>query len=803
MKRVKLSSSASISTTATGVILNSDLGTFRLKGEDLSVFVEQMIPLLDGKLTREEIAKTIPTYSNASVLQLLSMLDERGLLENVDDANKSVIGPQERLAKVLPPNLLKRIKDAKILIVGLEPWGITTAFELAATGVKSIHLLDDRPIEAEDLLSTRSWSKAQIGKQRTAALKDNLTTQFNDIDVKTDVLKVSKSNELKLTRIDFDLIITGLNADDHQILQAVTKFAVKNNIPSLNGHLEGQEAWIGPALSPGESGCWDCYRLRKLANATNTSGSHEFDEALLAKRPAPRGRAMLAPMAPLVGHLMAMDALRLLGLNEGKRAAGSYRVMDLFSGKTKDHGFIPMPWCDTCGGAAKALEDIADSDSLEGPQSHILNMVHDGETLREIMGSWIDNRTGVIKDLTLTPDGQQMTLPRTASANVASFTQGEMKSSAHTLVGSGKSVNAVSAEIGALGEAIERYSASRFKKDAMHYASFDELDGDALDPGKLALYSPEQYESDRFSCTPWDPSQKIHWVEGHWMGSDDPVWVPALPTFFNFFVPHSERFCQVSSNGLAAGGDFKDAAVRATYELLERDAFMLNWLCRLPARRLIIDEDLSPELTMVMDQVGKQGAEIEFWVMDDLRTGIPTVVSLGIGDGKSWGGTSLGLSCHSDIRVAMQKALLEQAHFGPYLARIMQNSKIPKKPRDVRSLEEHALYYVPPAKRGAFDFLRSSKTEPILYSETRDSGPNDGDNAYTYLAERLKSAGLKVAAVDVTSPDVRLSPFRVARALGEYVQPIHFGYQNRPLANQRLDDLLAGRPVNPNPHPIA
>ena len=70
-------------------------------------------------------------------------------------------------------------------------------------------------------------------------------------------------------------------------------------------------------------------------------------------------------------------------------------------------------------------------------------------------------------------------------------------------------------------------------------------------------------------------------------------------------------------------------------------------------------------------------------------------------------------------------------------------------------------------------------------------------------AERLAAAGLRVAAVDVTSPDVALGPFRVARVLGTDMQPIHFGERYRRLANPRLDQLLAGRPINPDPHPLA
>ncbi|WGI23263.1 TOMM precursor leader peptide-binding protein [Amylibacter sp. IMCC11727] len=796
MSRIRLSPAASISPTGTGVILNSDLGTFQLKGADLSVFIEKMIPLLDGSKSREDIAASIEGYSDASVLQLLAMLEERGLLEPApDDATE--FGPQERMAKVLPDGFMGKLADAKVLIVGLEPWGAIAAIELAATGVGALHMLDDRTVTAEDLLCIHDLKKDHVGQARKDALANLLQSGTSQITAADIVL--GEDGALILDDAQYDLIITGLNADDHRVLRAVTAYADKNNITTLHGHLDGQEAWIGPVITPGNSGCWECYRLRKLAHAQNTQASHDFDNSRLAQRPDARGRAMLAPMAPMVGQLLAVDALRLLGLNEGSHPAGSFRVHDMFTGKAETHSFVPMPWCDVCGGAAKAVDAV--EPDLRDPQVHALSLVHDGDALRDLLKGWIDPRAGVLKDLTLYASGQDTKQPRTAGANLVGFTTGNPQTAAGPMVGSGKALTDMSAQIGAVGEAIERYSASRYVKDALRYAPIDELDGDVVDPANLPLYNKKQYQSDHFPCTPWDPKQPIHWAKGEWIGGGE-VWVPALPTYFNFFVPHNEHFCQVSSNGLAAGGDKRDAAVRACYELLERDSFMLSWFAQLPARRLIVDQDLDPELQKVKAQIEAKGVEIEFWVMNDMGTGIPTVVCLGLGDGDTWGGTTLGLSCHADIRVAAQKALLEQAHFGPYLARIMKEEKIPRKPEDVRSLEDHALYYVPKSKRKAFEFMRSDD-DPILYSETADFGPAEGEDAYDYLAKQLKAADLKIAAVDVTSPDVMLSPFRVARAVGEYVQPIHFGYHMRPMVNPRLQKLLEGREINPNPHPIA
>ena len=67
----------------------------------------------------------------------------------------------------------------------------------------------------------------------------------------------------------------------------------------------------------------------------------------------------------------------------------------------------------------------------------------------------------------------------------------------------------------------------------------------------------------------------------------------------------------------------------------------------------------------------------------------------------------------------------------------------------------------------------------------------------------MQTGALRIAVVDVTSPDVRSSPFRVARAIGLDMQPIEFGHHVRRLPSTRLAALLGKRAMNPDPHPVA
>jgi ribosomal protein S12 methylthiotransferase accessory factor len=156
------------------------------------------------------------------------------------------------------------------------------------------------------------------------------------------------------------------------------------------------------------------------------------------------------------------------------------------------------------------------------------------------------------------------------------------------------------------------------------------------------------------------------------------------------------------------------------------------------------------------------------------------------------------MSAHLDPRAAISKAILEQAHLGPYMARLAFEEKrpIPASAEEVITLDDHALYYVPARRAAAFSFLADS---PAMFAADL---PAPRATSLDALVERLRAARLRIAIVDVTSADLAETPFRVARALGPGFQQIHFGHRHARLANPRLLSFCPLGP-NPDPHPLA
>jgi len=790
MKKIRLSPSASITTTQSGVVLRSDLGTFQLHGDDVRLFVSQIVPLLDGTRDAAAVAAALSDYSVESVTNFLTLLQQKGLVENVPDSERRLA--EDRFFQTFGKGegtALRQLADARVAVVGLEPWGAVAAIELAAAGVGRLHLVDDRTVTDDDVVGVRALIPGDSGKPRREAVRNVIARIAENAQVTIAAQAIGTDDRFSLDE-PFDLLVTGLHGDDVYQLRRIAAFTHEKRMPSLHGHLDGVESWIGPAVVPGQTACWNCFRLRRLGAADYVQSAHEIDASLSASQGQPRARSYLAPMAGIAGQSLAMEAIKLLTLYTETIIPGRFLVQNLVSGENAWHKVLRMPWCEVCGGAADAKENSGEHQNLSSAK--------DADELKKALEGIVDRHVGIIKMLTAdTGAAPPYDFPVTATAVVSTYTEGALRHAHDAMIGSGKGLTKVDALIGAAGEAIERYSASRYRAADLLQSPAKAMTDEFVDPRRLCLYSDEQYAEPDFPCVRFDENQSIHWTRGWWFGTKEPVWVPALPAYFNFEACHHEFFCHVSSNGLAAGADVDDAAMRALFELIERDAFMLTWLCQLPSRRIMLDDSLEPGIAEVVRQMKQRGAEIELYLLDGTDVDMPVVMCLALGEG-ALPAVSVALSCHLDPRVAVRKSILEQAHVGPYLMRQVAELKVPATPADVQTLDDHAAYYFTPERLPIFDFIRNTDRS-IRYADL----PQVDDVSVAACAALLEKAGVQVAVVDVTSPDLLDSPFRVARAIGLDVQPIHFGERFRRLANPRLMKHSGGRPLNPHPHPLA
>jgi len=519
----------------------------------------------------------------------------------------------------------------------------------------------------------------------------------------------------------------------------------------------GQETLIGPMTVPSQTACWQCARSR-LSDSLHTDIKAAIDDPSIAR--VVRDNVILGLRYPGIAGYGCLIA-------EGESSSV--------------HAILPTPWCSTCG----------------GPQDTGLAWINHSTVVPRSMRLLADPRAGVIRQL-LAFEGvndESPAMPACASALVA-LPSDRASIQDRMLRGEGKGATRDEAIVGAIGEGVERYCASLWDPAALIQGSPRELGDRAFDLDWLVLYDAEQYARPGFGFTPADSNAPLRWLAGLWLDTGGEVLLPAQATYLGFRdeVP----LVQVTSNGLAAGTSFEDATLRAIYEIIERDAFMLYWLAGMSAERL--DPAGCEEVTQeALREAARLGARTELYILD--LVGVPTVACLGFGDGLAWPGATLGLGTHLNIDIAARKAALEHGHFGAYMRRLMregQHTRV-RQPHDVFGSLDHGLYYCHVANVTELARLRSQPSFSSL-SQVRERYSSSSNLAG--CVERLSASGIRVAAVDLTTPDVALTGLKVVRAFGTFAQPIHFGFGYERAASPRLRSRLSA-PVRTVPHPIA
>ena len=414
------------------------------------------------------------------------------------------------------------------------------------------------------------------------------------------------------------------------------------------------------------------------------------------------------------------------------------------------HRVIPMPYCEICGGA-RVIADERCTIGLDG---------------------WVDPITGIVAALAVESSAETGLASPIVVTTAPPHVIGPDGTVRRLPLGWGKGLTPADAVLSAVGEAIERYAPSVPDSNRIVMARPGDLDGPCLDPGVFALYSPEQYARAEFPFAPYNRNVTHPWVRGWWLNSDEPVWVHAAFVYLSMDVRRDQFICQGSSNGLAASTSIDDASHRATLELIERDALMHAWLTATPGRRLIIDNTLDTQLQAIVNAVEAQGGAVEIFILDTSVCGT-TALCISLGDGRRWPGVTLALGADLNPLAAIRHAILELGQTGPHLRRLLQTVAwpIPAEAVDVRDMIDHATYYFPPERRHVFDRLRHGAT-PIALGDLAGAGKS----SVATCATMLDKAGIRVAIVDVTSPDVRLSPFRVVRAVSPDLQGISYGF---------------------------
>ncbi|MFJ2741720.1 TOMM precursor leader peptide-binding protein [Streptomyces sp. NPDC087440] len=453
----------------------------------------------------------------------------------------------------------------------------------------------------------------------------------------------------------------------------------------LPARTTGAEVWVGPFFGPAspdvpEPACWEClaHRLRAHRSSQN---------------PVRRvlGLAGPVPLPPVALPSTAALGVQLAVLELAKWAAGLRRpgqsavtVLDTLTLSSTPHPVRRRPQCPRCGDPSLVARRVnSPFVPASRPKHGAQGGNHRALPLEEVYArhrhlvSPVTGAVSAVRPAAATPDGLYHYVSGRNLALGGRDLAG-LRSGLRSHSG-GKGVSAREAEVGALCEALERYSGTRQGDEPVVRDSLRGLGGAALHPNSCQLYATAQFAdrarwNQRYAHSafqqipePFDPGAAVEWT---------PVWSLTaggsrlLPTSMLYFGPGPDGVARspwADSNGNAAGASPEDALVQGFLELVERDAVALWWYNR--TRRAAVDLDAFDEPWLAATRAAYARAGREVWALDVTSDfGIPVVVALSRrtdGGGLRPEDISFGFGAHFDPRLALRRAVTELAQLLP------------------------------------------------------------------------------------------------------------------------------------------
>jgi ribosomal protein S12 methylthiotransferase accessory factor len=375
--------------------------------------------------------------------------------------------------------------------------------------------------------------------------------------------------------------------------------------------------------------------------------------------------------------------------------------------------------------------------------------------------------------------------------------------------GAGRSSSAAASA--AVGEALERYSATYVPYERIVVASAAELGGEAVAPERFALFSERQHALGDFPFARFAAETRVAWVQGFSLPERRPAWVPADLVFLGP-IGGGVRIGYATSSGTACAESTDDALERGLCEVLERDAFLILWASRLSLPLLDPSGDAR---TAALDRHLFASTAFEYAAVDlSPFHRLPSVLGVVRARGAATGALGVGAGTAPTIERAWWKALAEgfaARAAGAKLSLLEAACNYRPADKAVVTFEDHIRYYADPERAASADFLDASDERVPVAGVPRLEGSTSSLRVAA-LCTRVDAAGSTAYAVDVTSPDVAELGLTVVKVLAPELCSLDVPHAARFLGGSRLyraaaelglrDGPLAWEDVNPEPHPF-
>jgi ribosomal protein S12 methylthiotransferase accessory factor len=346
------------------------------------------------------------------------------------------------------------------------------------------------------------------------------------------------------------------------------------------------------------------------------------------------------------------------------------------------------------------------------------------------------------------------------------------------------------AKIKALGEAIERYSLEVYKSSKLIIKSANKLPFNFIRPSKFIAFSETQLQQKEFKICKIENTSTFRWTDALDVFSGKTVYLPAQVIYVPYYFLKNEPLLRFPiSTGAAAGTSMGGAIYRGVCEVVERDAFMIYWLNKIPPIQLDLETIKCEPIKEIFETFLNYYLE---WYAFYLKTDIPVpvILSLLIDKSKEGPAVSIGLKAGFSVCEAIIDSALEAEAGRIFVRSILYSSKKIKikNYKNITSFEERGMWWARKDRIKLLRFLFEGKkvrNVPKNYFERKNI-----KEKIEYLFRVFKRMKYPIFIKDITPKEIKIkSAFKVVKVIIPDLCPLHLDERYKYLGCTRIYEV--------------
>lgn len=229
----------------------------------------------------------------------------------------------------------KRLKNARVLVIGAGGLGSPVLLYLAAAGVGTIGVIDDDVVDNSNLQRQVIHSDDEIGTPKVKSAMLAMVAQNPNVQVLPYQKRLTADIASDLIA-DFDLVLDG--TDNFETRYLVNTTCVALGKPLISGALSQWEGQISVFDPKNDAPCYQCVFPKAPAAGLAPSCSEA---------------GVVGPLPGVIGAMMAVEAVKVIA-KAGAPLRGDMLIYDALYGETRKIGVKRRVDCPVCGSKERA-----------------------------------------------------------------------------------------------------------------------------------------------------------------------------------------------------------------------------------------------------------------------------------------------------------------------------------------------------------------------------------------------------------------------------------------------------------------